>query len=364
MIKNLIYIFIVIILFGSCGNTIDPLSEEPGDLSVNIVIADDFSGVVDISATANNTIEYRLIIDADNESTETNTSGNFQHTFTTEGYHSLEIRAYGGSGKYIKKEFQIEIILENEVTPDNGYSTPLSYTGYNLVWNDEFEGSSVNTDDWNFETGTGSNGWGNNELQYYRSQNASVSGGLLTIEAKKEVYGGSLYTSARLTTQGKQVFKYGRIDIRALLPKGQGLWPALWMLGQNISSVGWPACGETDIMEMIGGSGRENTVYGTLHWDNSGHVSAGNNYILSSGTFADSYHVFSIIWDASSIKFLVNDNQYFIKNITSADMTEFQNSYFFIFNVAVGGNWPGSPDASTIFPQRMKVDYIRVFQLI
>ena len=135
------------------------------------------------------------------------------------------------------------------------------------------------------------------------------------------------------------------------------------MLGNNITSVGWPACGEIDIMEMIGGSDREKTVHGTLHWDNGGHINTGGSYTLSSGTFASQYHVFSIIWDETSIKWFVNNSQYYEINITPAHMTEFHQNFFLIFNVAVGGNWPGSPDATTVFPQQMKVDYIRVFQL-
>ncbi len=357
------YILIILFFFVSCDNNI-PETNEPENLNVEITISDNDSGIVDVVASADNTIEYMLMVNDDLQSAETNTSGTFQLTFDLEGYYDLELRAYGNSGKYIKKEQQIAITLGNGVNPEEGYTTPLTYSGYNLVWNDEFSGTTINTDDWNFEIGTGDWGWGNNELQYYRSENAWTKDGILVIEAREEPYQGSSYTSARITTQGKQVFKYGRIDIRALLPEGQGMWPALWMLGQNISSVGWPACGETDIMEMIGGEDRENTVHGTLHWDNEGHTSAGSSYSLSSGTYADSYHVFTIIWNETSIKWLVNDVQFDEINITPTHMTEFHNTFFFIFNVAVGGNWPGNPDATTIFPQRMKVDYVRVFQPI
>ncbi|MTI21328.1 glycoside hydrolase family 16 protein [Fulvivirga sp. RKSG066] len=248
---------------------------------------------------------------------------------------------------------------------DKGYSTPLSYPDYTLAWNDEFEGTSLSSD-WTHEIGTGSNGWGNNELQYYREENTTVTDGYLFIEAKKESFGGRQYTSSRIITENKQEFKYGRIDIRALLPKGQGLWPALWMLGANFRTVGWPKCGEIDIMEMIGGQGRENNVFGTLHWEENGSRACtcgqGSGYTLSSGTFSDEFHVFTIIWDANQIQWFVDDELFKTIDITPADLSEFQEEFFFIFNVAVGGDLPGNPDASTQFPQRMIVDYVRVFQ--
>lgn len=249
--------------------------------------------------------------------------------------------------------------------PSGGYVSPLSYPGYTLAWNDEFDGTGLNPGDWTHETGDGCPslcGWGNNELQYYRSQNTTVADGLLVIEAREESFGGRNYTSSRIKTQNKKFFRYGKIDIRAALPRGQGLWPALWMLGESITSVGWPASGEIDIMEMIGGGGREDTVHGTVHWDNNGtYASYGGSTTLGSGTFADQYHVFSIEWDSSAIRWYVDGVQYHVISITPADLSEFHDNFFFLFNVAVGGNWPGSPDATTYFPQRMYVDYVRVF---
>ena len=187
---------------------------------------------------------------------------------------------------------------------------------------------------------------------------------MLTITAKEESYNGQDYTSSRIKTQGLRSFKYGRVDIRAALPYGKGLWPALWMLGDNITTIGWPNCGEIDIMELIGGGTfNDKTIYGTIHWDDSGtHASYGGSKSLSSGTFADEFHVFSLIWDSSSIQFLLDDVVYRTADITPAGLSEFHENFFFIFNVAVGGNWPGDPDATTVFPQKMYVDYVRVFQ--
>jgi beta-glucanase (GH16 family) len=245
---------------------------------------------------------------------------------------------------------------------DAGYTTPTSYPGMTLVWADEFDGAALNTNDWNYETGA--SGWGNNELQYYKSgeDNAYVNNGKLVIEARDESFGGAGYTSARITTQNKQSFKYGRIDIRAQLPEGQGIWPALWMLGDAFATSGWPSCGEIDIMELIGH--QPSTVYGTVHWStgSGSHAEFGGSRSLTSGKFIDEFHVFSIVWDSNSIRWYLDDNQYHVIDITPADLNEFQEKFFFIFNVAVGGNWPGNPDATTVFPQRMIVDYVRVFQ--
>jgi beta-glucanase (GH16 family) len=210
----------------------------------------------------------------------------------------------------------------------------------------------------------GGSGWGNNELQYYTNNttNAMVNNGLLTITALKESYGGRQYTSARITTQNKFTFKYGRVEARIKLPYGQGIWPAFWMLGANFSSVGWPTCGEVDIMEMVGGTGKDNRVYSTLHWDNGGHQEYGSSYSLSPGIFADDFHVFSIEWDENKIRSYVDGNPFFVIDITPAFLSEFHQNFFLIMNVAVGGNWPGSPNASTVFPQTMQVDYVRVYQ--
>ena len=260
------------------------------------------------------------------------------------------------------------IITENGTylpTDNTGYSTPVSYTGYTLVWSDEFSGNALDKSVWNQETGTGSNGWGNNELESYTSstKNTFVSDGNLIIEARQEDMGTSKYTSGRMTTQGKKEFKFGRIDIRAKLPVGKGLWPALWMLGANINDVGWPACGETDIMELIGKE--PSSVSGTAHWGtSSSYQQKGSQYILTTGDYSNEFHVFSIEWKQDTISWYVDDNFYFKFKASDTGAYEypFNAPQFFIFNVAVGGNWPGPPDNSTVFPERMFVDYIRVFQ--
>ncbi len=368
IIKYLPVIFLLTLLAaGACSD--DELADnaEPANMETDIRFEPEGSGNAIIEVHADNAVEYWLSVDE--QDAETNTTGVFEHVFTQSGDYTLDVRAYGLSGRYLRKVFTLTVDIEeeeeDEVPVDQGYSTPLSYEGYELAWHDEFEGDEVNTDDWVFEIGDGCPdlcGWGNNESQYYREENAWVENDVLTIEAREEAFGSRNHTSARMKTQGKQSFTYGRIDIRALLPQGQGIWPALWMLGSNIETIGWPYCGEIDIMELIGGNGRDNEVHGTLHWYNNGHTFTGGSYTLSSGIFADEYHVFTIIWDETSIRWFVNDVQFHEILITPSHMSAFHEDHFFIFNVAVGGNWPGYPDETTNFPQRMKVDYIRVFQ--
>ena len=238
--------------------------------------------------------------------------------------------------------------------------------GWELVWSDEFNAVTLDESLWTREVGW-NGGWGNNELQYYtnRDVNSFLENDYLVIQALRESYGGKEYTSARLKTQNKKFFKYGKIEASIKLPYGQGLWPAFWMLGQNISSVGWPACGEIDIMEMIGGVNNDNTAYGTAHWENDGqHLQSGGNYKLGTGIFADDFHKFTIIWDHQFIRWYVDDDLYYTFSVIPFDRTEFHKEFFIILNVAVGGNWPGPPNPSTIFPQRMEVDYVRVYEQV
>ncbi|HYG38468.1 MAG TPA: glycoside hydrolase family 16 protein [Cytophagales bacterium] len=333
----------------------------PANLIIEATVSTDGSGKVTFNASADNAKYYNFYFGTSATETPTkSTNGQTSYTYSSSGTYTVKVDAYATT-KFVSGTKEITV----EVIENTGYTTPETYAGMNLVWRDEFEGTSLSATDWTFETGTGSGGWGNNELQYYKEENTSVADGFLTITAKKESFGGKDYTSSRIITKDKQSFKYGRIDIRAKLPKGQGLWPALWMLGSNFNSVGWPKCGEIDIMEMVGGTGKDNTVHGTLHWYEDSavpHASYGGNMPLNTGVFADEFHVFTITWDETNIKWFIDDQQYLVINITPDGLSEFHEEFFFIFNVAVGGNWPGSPNASTVFPQTMVVDYVRVFQ--
>ena len=287
---------------------------------------------------------------------------------------TFEVKLYNPSNVYLEKDLSTITIEDDDnntsglVIPSGGYESPESYDGYHLAWSDEFDADTLNLNDWTFEEGDGcpnNCGWGNNELQYYREDNTSFVDGNLIITAKEQKFGEHDYTSSRLITKGKQQFKFGRIDIRAALPKGQGIWPALWMLGSNIDAAGWPACGEIDIMELTGDL--PNRILGTIHYgaNQSQHqFNSGTKYLDGTETFNDEFHVFSINWENNLIEFLLDGEVY--HTITPATLNgapyPFNKNQFFIFNVAVGGNWPGSPDASTSFPQHMIVDYVRVFQ--
>ncbi|MGZ3765228.1 MAG: glycoside hydrolase family 16 protein [Mucilaginibacter sp.] len=226
---------------------------------------------------------------------------------------------------------------------------------YALVWSDEFDGTSVDTTKWGYDKG---NLGVNNEKEYYQPQNATVTGGNLVITAKKESVGGQPYTSARLTTYGKFSQTYGRIEARIKLPVGQGMWPAFWMLGNNIASVSWPQCGELDIMETVNNQALN---YGTMHWNVNGHVSYGNTTPVL--TKAD-YHLYAIEWDANEIRWYVDDTLYQTGNIKSNinNTGAFHLPFFIIVNLAVGGDFPGASVDESLLPENMSVDYVRVYK--
>jgi beta-glucanase (GH16 family) len=243
---------------------------------------------------------------------------------------------------------------------------------WTLTWSDEFSGANGSAPDpakWGFDLGGG--GWGNAELETYtsRPQNVVVKDGNLVITALKETFTGTDgitrdYTSARLKTQGLFSQSGGRFEARMKLPVGQGLWPAFWMLGNDISSNGWPTCGELDILESIGR--QPATAFGTLH----GPGYSGGNGLqvstnLASGKLADGFHLYAVEWEGTSIRFYLDDQLYGTRSATdmpSGSVWVFDHPFFMILNLAVGGAWPGNPDASTVFPQQLLVDYVRVYR--
>jgi beta-glucanase (GH16 family) len=240
---------------------------------------------------------------------------------------------------------------------------------WKLVWHDEFDGpdgSAVDAAKWSFDVGSG--GWGNGELQYYtdRTTNAYIEGGALVIKAQREDYRSSRYTSARLATKGKGDWLTGRFETRAKLPYGQGIWPAIWMLPTDWEYGGWPISGEIDIMELVGHE--PSRVHGTLHYGRP-HTHSGDDYELAGGeTFADDYHVFALEWEPGEIRWYVDgvhyqtQREWFTSSTKGAYPAPFDERFHLIINVAVGGAWPGYPDETTVFPQYMHVDYVRVYQ--
>lgn len=228
---------------------------------------------------------------------------------------------------------------------------------FELVWSDEFDGTELDLTKWNFDLGAG--GWGNAEPQYYTANdnNIDVDTGYLRITAINEDFGGAEYTSSRIKTKGLYEVQYGKIEARIKIPKGQGLWPAFWMLGSNIDEVSWPQCGEIDIMEHINNSFY---IHGTYHYNNFGHTYFGQDKAAD----VEEFQVYSIEWDASKIRWYLNDILYFTANIEDGigSTEEFHEPFFILLNMATGGNWPGYPDESTVFPASMFVDYVRVYQ--
>jgi beta-glucanase (GH16 family) len=240
-----------------------------------------------------------------------------------------------------------------------------------LVWSDEFDAQQLDPEVWFFESGDGSQygipGWGNNELQWYLEDSAELRDGLLVITAREESVGGKSYTSARLNTRDRFAFKYGRIEARIRFPGGQGIWPAFWMLPQDDVYGTWAASGEIDVVEAVnlGGTGR-NTVFGTIHYGGEfpANQSSTNDYLVATDATAD-FHTYALEWDATELRWYVDDILYSTQNSWSTTAAPFpapfDERFYILFNVAVGGNFPGAPTATTEFPVTMEVDYVRVY---
>jgi beta-glucanase (GH16 family) len=241
-----------------------------------------------------------------------------------------------------------------------------------LVWSDEFDGTAVDLSRWAFQFGDGTqvglpSGWGNNELQYYQAENATVAGGFLTITAKEESVGGSDYTSARMRSLGNGDWTFGRMEMRARMPIGQGLWPAFWMLPSDSIYGGWAASGEIDIVEYIGS--QPDRIFGTIHygapWPFNFHSTA--SYFLPSGTFHDDFHVFALEWELGEIRWYVDGMLYSTRNSWFSTggpfPAPFDVDFHLLLNLAVGGNLPGPPNFWTVFPQEFVIDYVRVYQM-
>ncbi|EOZ99256.1 Endo-1,4-beta-xylanase A precursor [Indibacter alkaliphilus LW1] len=361
-------LFLAAWMSNSCSqDEVDDMVLLPSNLQVEVEELE--RGEVLVRFSADNVNFFRVGFGVGDQAPERATGNQARFTYRNPGTYVITVQAHATESDFITETVSVEIPETNSglSIPSTGYESPLEYDGYTLSWQDEFEGNSL-ASHWVHELGDGCPnlcGWGNNELQFYRRENTTVRDGYLIIQAKEEAVGGKNYSSSRIKTQEQAVFQYGRIDVRAALPKGQGIWPAVWMMGENIPQVGWPACGEIDIMEMIGGSqsGRDDTTHGTVHWDNNGsYANFGGSKTLSEGIFNDNFHVFSIIWDAEKIIWLLDNDPFHEIDIRPSALDEFRQPFFFLLNVAVGGNWPGNPNASTSFPQQMVVDYIRVFE--
>lgn len=254
------------------------------------------------------------------------------------------------------------------IVPSCDNSLDPEVPNWQLVWQDEFDGPAGQSPDpsnWTYDIGTGDNGWGNDELQYYtdRPENISLDGtGNLLITARRESFGGRPFTSARIKTQGLFEQAYGRFEANIKLPWGPGIWPAFWLLGSGVETVGWPQCGEIDIMEYRGQ--QTNLINGTVHGPGySGGNSVTKTYGFENKRFDTDFHLFAVEWGETYIRFYVDDVLY--QEIKPEDLPGtwvFDKPFFLILNVAVGGNYVGFPTSQTPFPQTMLVDYVRVYK--
>jgi len=309
----------------------------PSNLVVTATVSTDNSGNVSFTATATDAATYEY--DFGNGVYQTVPGGAVTYRYPAGGNYTVNVTAKSSTGNGISKSVQVSVSVAQT-----------------LVWSDEFNTPGApDPARWGYDLGAG--GWGNNELQYYtnRSDNATISNGTLKITAKRESFSGSAFTSARLLTKNKFSTKYGKIEVRAKLPVGVGTWPAIWALGSNIDQVGWPACGEIDIMEHKGSDpGR---IYGTVH--HPGH--SGGNADGATTTISNAstdFNIYAVEWNAQTLKFSVNGNVFYTFNNNSN--LPFNQNFFIILNVAMGGTFGGPVEAG--FTQSvMEVDYVRVY---
>ncbi len=341
-LKQLAYriFFIASMLLFSCSkkSTSGNVILQPANLTVTADVSANGSGRVQFTAVASNATSYEFAFG--DGVYQIVPSGVVTYDYTSSGNYSVSVTAKNIAGQIIKS-IDVNVVKIPQ-----------------LIWSDEFNTTgTVDGAKWGFDIGTGVGGWGNNELQYYtnRSSNAFVADGLLHINAIKESFGGSGYTSAKLLTKDKFSFKYGKVEVRAKLPEGIGTWPAIWMLGNNIGSVGWPACGEIDIMEHKGSD--PNRIFSTVHYP--GHFGGGGlGSTLIINDASTSFHVYSTEWSASSINFFV-DSQ-LIYSFPNQSTLPFNQHFYIIMNVAMGGTFGGSVDPA-FTNSSMEVDYVRVY---
>lgn len=327
-----------LLMAASCnkGKTPAPAGP-PTNLTLTATVSTDNSGNVTFRATANNAVSYDF--DLGNGVFRTSLDGNLTYRYTATSTYDVNVIAKSASGQTASIRKTISVTVTRS-----------------LIWADEFDSPGApDPAKWGYDIGAG--GWGNAELQYYtnRLDNAEVSNGTLKITAKRENFSGSPFTSARLLTCNKFSFQYGRVDARAKLPVGAGTWPAIWMLGANFGTVGWPACGEIDIMEHRGND--PNRIHGTVHYTgNSGGGGIGGTTLSSN--VSSTFRVYSIEWNDQAIKFMIDDVVYFTFPNTST--LPFNQPFFLILNVAMGGNFGGTIDPA-FSNSTMEIDYVRVY---
>ena len=336
---NICLLFFVL-SFSFCKKKSSPVNTDtgPSNLNVTAIVSSNNSGNVSFTATATNAVSYEYGFG--NGVFQNVPSGAVTYKYPSTGTYTVNVIAKSSSGKTVSKSIQVTV------------SVALS-----LLWSDEFNvNGAPDPSKWGYDLGAG--GWGNNELQYYtsRTENVVVQNGVLRINLIKENFSGSNYTSTRMLSKGKFIFKYGIVEARAKLPAGAGTWPAIWMLGDNINTAGWPACGEIDIMEHKGND--LNRIYGTLHYPGrSGGSADGSTKVISNAS--TEFHLYKVEWTAAAIKIYVDDVLF--HTVVNSTAIPFNHDFFLILNLAMGGTFGGAVDPA-FTNATMEVDYVRVYQ--
>ncbi len=337
---KILFLLLFVLSFSFCKKKGSPDNTDiaPSNLTVTAVVSSDNSGNVSFTATATNAASFEYGFG--NGVFQIVPSGVVTYKYLSTGTYTVNVIAKSAGGKTISKSIQVTV------------SVALS-----LLWSDEFNiNGAPDASKWGYDLGGG--GWGNAELQYYtnRPENVIVQNGVLRINLIKEIFSGSNYTSTRMLSKGKFIFKYGVVEARAKLPAGGGTWPAIWMLGDNINTVGWPACGEIDIMEHKGND--LNRIYGTLHYPGrSGGSADGNTKVISNAS--TEFHIYKVEWTAAAIKIYVDDVLF--HTVVNSNAIPFNHNFFLILNVAMGGTFGGAVDPA-FTNASMEVDYVRVYQ--
>ena len=350
--KKMILINLLLALFflNGCGEDEKEI-EPPTNVQFTADISDDKSGKVVFNISADNATYYVFFPGASqSEIGVESETGIFEYTYAKSGDYTAKVYIYYADDLFVTKKLDISVETNIEA-------------GYALVWSDEFDTDGApNDENWNYDIGTGSDGWGNNEDQYYtsREENVKVEDGVLKIIAKSESYEGSAFTSSRLLTKDKFEFTYGKVEVRAKLPQGGGTWPAIWMLGANIESVGWPECGEIDIMEHVGNN--EGTVSTAIHTNSS--FGATQNYKATTvENVTSEFHVYGLEWTEDKLIISVDSVNFYTYTPASkgVDHWPFNKDCFIILNIAIGGTLGGT--VATDFKEGiMEIDYVRVYQ--
>ncbi len=342
--KFIKYIILSLSLLTACDNSKDDIGSiaAPQALQINAIVNPSGNGAVTFIASAVNASTFKF--DFGDNNSQIVPSGNTSHIYAESGVYDVKVIAINSADSVVK-----QLRLQVNVSGPEG----------KMIFNDEFNvAGAPDPNKWTFDIGMGDWGWGNGESQYYtsRPENIIIENGVLKIKAIRENYNGGTFTSARIKTQNRFNFTYGKVEIRAKLPKGAGTWAAAWMLGANHTTVGWPNCGEIDILEYVGNQPAK--VHSTLHYPaRHGGNADGNSIILTNAT--DDYHIYSLDWTAEHIKMFVDDK--LIHAIPNSTSIPFNHDFYVIMNLAMGGTFGGDIDP-TIQNAMFEIDYIRVYE--